>query len=172
GRSGPAPLPLESCGRCQAGTSRCRSYLRRLPYALAAEPAEVVVRRAGSLGRDHAGSDRCLRCAGGAEYLALPWFQHPLKYLTALARLRVGDAYSRNCEEALGVVLRIRVAELQRRVVDESKATPFEVRTRLHRLVDDPQRHRIAVPRHHPVVLVFYLAPAFGQLQHQHVDGL
>src|SRR2546430_10319225 len=49
-----------------------RSSSGRLLDPLTREPAEVVVGRAGPLRRHHAGADRGLRRAGGAEDLALP----------------------------------------------------------------------------------------------------
>ena len=55
--------------------------------AVAGVAAVVVVRGAGPLRGDHAGSDRVLGGAGGAEDLALPGLEDALEDLAALAGL-------------------------------------------------------------------------------------
>src|SRR5215216_6317589 len=70
---------------------------------LTSEPPVVVVRGASALRRHHAGADRVLGRAGGAEHLALPRLNDALEHLPALARLRVGDPHAGHREAALGV---------------------------------------------------------------------
>src|SRR3954463_10880664 len=92
----------QSADRSGADPSiRGRSATGRLLDPLAGEPAEVVVRRAGALGGDHAGADRRLGGARGAEHLALPGLQDALEHLAALAGLRVGDPAARDLEDPL-----------------------------------------------------------------------
>src|SRR3954447_18523949 len=86
-------------------------YLHHL--ALPREPPVVVIGRAGALAGDHARPDRPLRGARGPEHLALERLDHALEDLAALAGLRVGDADAGDGEAALGVVVRVRVGELQ-----------------------------------------------------------
>ena len=69
------------------------------------EPSVVVVRGAGALARDHAGADRALGRAGGAEDLALPGLDRADEHLAALAGLRVVDPRPGNLEAGLGVPL-------------------------------------------------------------------
>src|SRR5947208_15202557 len=68
----------------------CLTPSHALP--LTGEPAEVVVRRASPLRRDHAGADRPLGRARGAEYLELPRLDDAPEDLHALARPSHGDA--------------------------------------------------------------------------------
>ncbi len=143
-----------------------------LRHPLAGHPAVVVVRGAGAFRGHHAGADRRLRGAGGAEHLALPGFEHALEHLAALARLGIGDPHAGHAEQQLGVEVRVGLPHLERGVGDEPEAAPLEVGPQLHGLADGLQRDQVAVPGHHPGVLVLHLAAALGQLQHEHVDGL
>ena len=77
--------------------------LARLGDPVAVHPAEVVVGGAGALGGHHAGPDRGLRRARGAEHLALPRLEHALEHLAALAGLRVGDPHPGHLEQPLRV---------------------------------------------------------------------
>ena len=90
--------PAGSLGRRRLGHDRLASF-----DPGPGQPAVVVVRGAGALGRHHAGADRRLRRAGGAEHLALPRLEHALEHLAALAGLRVGDPDARHREQPLGV---------------------------------------------------------------------
>src|SRR5207237_9569060 len=100
------------------------------------QPAVVVVRGAGALGRDHAGADGGLRRARGAEHLALPGLEHALEHLAALACLGVGDADARHLEQQLGVERGVPVPHLERGVGDEAETAPLEVGAQLHGLAD------------------------------------
>ena len=87
-----------------------------------------------------------------------------------MARLRVGDAHAWYGEDPLGIEGGVALAHLQGRVGDEAQTPPFEVRPELHDLVDDLQRLGVAVPGHHPAVLVLHLRPLLAQLLQEHVD--
>src|SRR5579875_1647781 len=60
------------------------------------ETAIVEVRGACPFWGNHAGTDGRLRRAGGSENLALPWLDHSLEYLAALAGFGVGHAQARH----------------------------------------------------------------------------
>src|SRR2546430_11126746 len=143
-----------------------RSSSGRLLDPLTREPAEVVVGRAGPLRRHHAGADRGLRRAGGAEDLALPGLDDALQDLAALAGLGVGDTDAGDLEDLLGVELRVLRPHLEGRVGDEAKAPPLEVRTQFHDLVDHLEGLEVAVPGDDPRVLVLHLAPPVPELDH------
>src|SRR5215213_6196174 len=108
----------------QARTSG-RRYSHDLP--LAREPAEVVVGGTGALARYHAGPDRPLRRARGAEHLALERLDHALEHLAALARLRIGHAHARHGVAELRVEVRVGVRQPQAAVRDEPEPAPLEV---------------------------------------------
>src|SRR6202042_2143671 len=74
-------------------------------------PAVVVVRGAGTLGRHHARPDRVLGRARGTEHLALPWLDHALEHLSALAGFGICNAHARNLEAVLGVELPVGVRQ-------------------------------------------------------------
>ena len=139
---------------------------------LAREAAEVVVGGAGALGGDHAGADRPLGRAGGAEHLALPRLDHALEHLAALARLRVGDAHAGHAEAQLRVELGVRLRQLQAAVGDEAQAAPLEVRTQLEDLGHHLERAQVALVGDDAPVLVLDLAAALGELAQDHRDRL
>src|SRR6266496_6782587 len=120
------------------------------------DPAVVVISGARALRGHHARADRRLRRARGSEHLALPWLEHALEYLAALARLGVGDAHAWHVEEPLGVERRVGVAHPQRGVRDEAETPPFEVGPQLHRFADGLEGDEVSVPRHHAGVLVLH----------------
>src|SRR5207302_10481713 len=120
-----------SRGRAARGP-RARSY----DHPLAREAPVVVVGGARALGGDHAGANRPLGRAGGAEDLALPRLDDALQHLAALAGLRVGHPYAGHREDLLGVEGGVLVAHLEGRVGDEPEAPPLEVRPELNDLVD------------------------------------
>ena len=104
--------------------------------------AVVVVGGAGALGGDHAGADRGLRRAGGAEDPALPGLEHALEHFAALAGLGVGDPHTGHREALLG----IQVGEAphpQRAMGDEAEPAPLEERPELHRLRDRRERREL-----------------------------
>ena len=143
------------------------------PSPAPGEPAEVVVGGAGALGRDHAGADRRLRRAGGAEHLALPRLEHALEHLAALAGLRVGDPDTRAPRRAARRRRLRNSRGPQRRVRDEARGRA----TRSTAAAPSPRRSPVSaarLPSHGTTrrVLVLDLAAALGQLQHQHVDRL
>ena len=87
----------------------------------AVQPAEVVVRRAGAFGGDHARPDGRLRCAGSAEHLALPWLDDALEHLAALACLRIRHPHAGHVELVLRVELGVVAVHLQRALRYESQ---------------------------------------------------
>src|SRR5262249_42792922 len=106
------------------------------------------------------------------EHLAFPGFQHALEHLTTLAGLRVSHTHARDGAAAFSVKASKSIPDLQRRVGDKPEATPLEVRTQLHHLMNDLQGLAVAVPRYHRSVLVFHLTPPCGKLFEEHIDGL
>src|SRR6185437_13186486 len=139
----------------------CRA---RFPDPCPGEPAVVVIGGAGAFRRHHAGADRGLWRARGAEYLALPRLEHAFEYLAALAGLGVGYPDAGYLEQFLRVVGREVVAKLERGVRDEAEAAPLEVRPQLHGLADRLERDDVAVPRDDAGVLVLDAGLATGQL--------
>src|SRR4051794_7771597 len=140
--------------------------------ALTREPSVVVIRGARPLRRDHAGTDRVLGRARGAEDLALPRLDDALEDLAALARLGVGHAHARDREAALGVEFGVGVRQPQRALRDEAEAAPLEVRAEREHLGHRPQRRRVALVRDDALVLVLHLAAPLAELAQDHVDRL
>ncbi len=134
--------------------------------------AEVVIGRAGALGRDHQCAQWGLRRAGAAEYLALPGPNDALEYLAALAGLGVGDLEIGYREPALGIEAGIGVTHLHAGVVDGTQAAPFEELAQLEDLVDRLQARPVAAGRYHTRILVLDLAATLRQLLDHHPQGL
>ena len=169
-------IPAMSGVRCaRISTSRATSgefvaalaqQLRCLPM----QPAEVVVRRARPLGGHHACADRRLRCARGAEHLALPRLDDALEHLAALARLRVGDPHAGHRELAA----RRRTRRSRRctfSALCEMKPSPRHSKCGRSSNVSDISFSAWVLPSvgHHPRVLVLDLAAALADLLQQHV---
>ena len=147
--SGRVQVRVRSCSRSASSIqlgwpwtswpTRPEVMIGRLGDPVAVHPAEVVVGGAGALRGHHAGPDRGLRGARGAEHLAFPRLEHALEHLTALAGLRVGHPHPGHLEQQFRVHGRVLLAHLERRVRDEAEAAPLEVGPQLHRLADGLQ---------------------------------
>src|SRR3954469_4791378 len=150
------------CSRSETSEGMSRRHLD--DFALTREAPVVVVGRAGALAGHHAGADRALRRAAGAEDLALPRLDDALEDLTALAGLGVGDADAGDAVGDLGVEVGVGLGELQAALGDEAHPAPLEVRPQLEDLGHDLQRARVALPGHDPGVLVLRLAATLLEL--------
>ena len=110
--------------------------------------------------------------ARGAKHLALPRLDHALEHLTALTRLRVGDADVGRLKTSFGVELGVGIRQPQRRLRDEPESAPLEVRAQREHLGHHLQRLQVAVRRNDPLVLVLDLATPVVQLAQDHQDRL
>src|SRR5947208_1238614 len=120
------------CSRSE--TSEGMSLRHLDDFALTREAPVVVVGGAGALAGDHAGADRPLGRAAGAEDLALPRLDDALEHLAALAGLRVGDADAGNAVGDLGVEVGVGLGQLQPALRDEAHPAPLEVGAQLEDL--------------------------------------
>ena len=131
---------------------------------LTRDGAKLIVGSASTFRRHHKGAKRLLRRAGLAEDFALPRLDDALQNLAALAGFGIGDAKRRHAEFALRVVSRIGRTQPDARVVYRAKPAPFEEFPQLVDKVYGGERFPVGVLGNDSIVLVLYLAAAFGDL--------
>ena len=89
-----------------------------------------------------------------------------------LAGLRVGNSHAWDFEELLGIPFGVLSTKRQRRLGDEAKASPLEMRTQLEDFAQHLERRRVAAIANDSFVLVLDLGAAFGKLAQQHCNAL
>src|ERR671917_22218 len=113
-----------------------------------------------------------VRRAGRAEDPAFVGLEYTLQDLPALAGLGVRHPHARRGVAQLGVEVRVRRRDLERRLGDKAQAPPLEVRPELEDLGHALEGLQVTLPEYYPAVLVLDLAAPLVELAHQHQDGL
>src|SRR3712207_7501259 len=99
-----------------------------------------------------------VRRAGGAEDPAFVGLEHALQDLAALASPRVRHPHARRTVAQLGVEVRVRLGEFERRLGYEPQSPPLEVRPELEDLGHALEGLQVPLPEDDPAVLVLDLA--------------
>ena len=159
-------LPPAPCASVIELVAELRAPRPHAATVLLARPPQapvVVVRGAGALARDHAGAERPLGRAGGAEDAALPrldravstspqWQAFGSSTRTPGSAKRASASQSANSGRSCSALRGIQPSPRHSKVVAQ-----------LHRLVDRRERARVAVAPHDARVLVLDLAAALAR---------